>query len=119
MVDLEQKIVRFLGDKPLLRVNFVDVVEDLKSKKVSYSGEEVLQPHALSVKQIEKGLPPPGHGGSVPLLPFLHGRTRFLMENPNESLLEEHNRGQAPVNAKVHIKKGQELDVFKLCYSVD
>ena len=114
LLDLERKIVRFLGDKPLLKLNFSEVVEDLKAKKVSYSGEEVLQPHALSAKQILKGLPPPGHGGSVPLLPFLHGRTRFLLENPSETLLPEHERGHAPVNAKVHIKKGQELDIFNL-----
>ena len=86
----------------------------MKSKKLSYTGEEIAQPHPLTPNQIVKGLPPVGHGGSIPILPFLKGRTRFLLENPEESLLNESERGMAPSTARVHIVKGFELEVFNL-----
>lgn len=92
----------------------METVEELKSKKLSYSGEEIAQPHALTPEQILKGLPPVGHGGSIPITPFLKGRTRFLLEQPEESLLPEKDRGCAPPTARVHISKGKELQVFKL-----
>ena len=111
---LKSKVNRFLQGDRTFEGEFEKVVEDLKDKKVSYSGEEISQPHPLSVAQIEKGLPPKGHGGSVSLLPFLHGRTRFLLEHPEESLLAEDDRGACPTTAKVHIQKGEELGVFKL-----
>ena len=96
---LKGKVRRFLLGAPAPEICFDDVVRDLKEKKVSYTGEEISQPHPLSAEQIEGGLPPKGHGGSVPLLPFLKGRTRFLLEHPEESLLPEHERGACAVSA--------------------
>lgn len=117
LVELKDKVRRFFEGDPCTLVSFEEVVRDLKDKKVSYSGEEVLAPYPLTAEQILKGLPPAGHGGSVPILPFLKGRTRFLMEHPEESLLDARDRGHAPCSAKVHIAKGSELEVFNLLAS--
>ena len=117
LVELKDKVRRFFEGDPLTQVCFDEVVKDLKEKKVSYSGEEVLAPYPLTAEQIRKGLPPAGHGGAVPILPFLKGRTRFLMEHPEESLLDSWERGHAPSTAKVHIAKGSELEVFNLLAS--
>ena len=114
--DMRKKIERFLKGSVPPDTSFGDAVRDLKDKKVSYTGEEVSQPHCLSIEQIEKGLPPKGHGGSVPILPFLHGRAKFLLEHPEESLLEESQRGLAPISAKVHIQKGEEVPLFSLLH---
>lgn len=104
----------FLNDECPVDFSFDDVVKDSKEKKISYTGEELSQPLPLSKAQIEAGLPPPGHGGSVPLLPFLVGRTRYLIENPSETLLPPCDRGAAPCQARVRIQAGGELEVFEL-----
>ena len=113
-LDMRSKIERFLAGEETFVGCYKDIVEDLKMKRVSYTGEEISQPFPLSVSQIIQSLPPPGHGGSVPVTQFLKGYTKYLMENPMESLLEEKDRGFSPVTAKVHIQKGQEFAVFEL-----
>ena len=112
--DMSNKVRRFLCGVEVSEGSFATAVEELKTKRVSYSGEEISQPHPLSVRQIIKGLPPIGHGGSIPILPFLKGYTRYMVENPLEALLPESERGASPVSARVHIKKGEEIEVFKL-----
>ena len=107
-------IKRFLLGEEKIDFSFADVVSDLKGKKVSYSGEEIQQPQPLTCEQIVKGLPPKGHGGCIPILQFLSGRTKHYMQYPLESLLAEKDRGSAPCSAKVHIAKGSELSVFSL-----
>ena len=111
---LEDRIRRMISNCTPCSFTFGEVREEIKEKRVSYTGEEISQPLPLSVEQMEKGLPPKGHGGSVPILPFLKGRTRYLVENPTESILPAGERSTAPVRAKVHIKAGEELKVFQL-----
>lgn len=114
LTDMERKVRRFLEGEIGVDFGFDEAVKDLREKKVSFLGEEISQPHALTTEQIQKGLPPKGHGGAIPILTFLRGRTRYLMEHPLESILAEADRGSAPTKAKVHIKKGSEMEVFKL-----
>lgn len=112
--DMTNKVKRFLEGAGPMDGTFNEAVAELKTKRISYTGEEIAQPCPLSVSQIIKGLPPVGHGGSIPILPFVKGYTRWLLENPMEAMLPESERGGSPVSAKVHIKKGEELDVFRL-----
>lgn len=107
--DMSNKVRRFLCGVEVSEGSFATAVEELKTKRVSYSGEEISQPHPLSVRQIIKGLPPIGHGGSIPILPFLKGYTRYMVENPLEALLPESERGASPVSARVHIKREKRL----------
>ena len=116
LAGLEDKVCRFLHGDSVPDFNFFDAVKDLREKRLSYTGEEIQPPHPLSAAQIIKGLPPVGHGGAIPVTPFLKGRTRFLMEHPEESLLPECDRGTAPVTAKVHVEKGGEVEIFSLLY---
>ena len=114
--NLRDKIDRFLkGDSPC-SVGFDHVVASLKERRISYTGEEISTPLPLSSSQIIQGLPPRGHGASVPLLPFVTGQTRALLERPLESLLAEHERGSAPCQARVHVKHGEALQVFELLH---
>ena len=114
---LKNKICRFLQGDVSNGVTFLGVVADLKEKRVSYTGEEVSQPYPLSAEQIEKSLPPVGHGGCIEATDFLVGRAKFLLENPQECLLPLRDREAGSMQAKVHIKKGEELLVFKLLES--
>ena len=112
--NLRNKIHRFLkGDSPC-DLSFEQVVTTLKERRISYTGEEISMPLPLSVSQIAQGLPPRGHGASVPLLPFVTGQTRLLLERPLESLLAESERGSAPCQARVHVRQGEALQVFQL-----
>ena len=111
---LKGKVTRFLSGDGSFPFSFGDVVQELKERRVSYSGEEVSQPMALTAEQILKSLPPLGHGGCIPVVQFLRGRTKFLMENPLESFVPLRDREPGPMQAKVHIQKGCELEVFKL-----
>ena len=112
--NLEGKIKRFLKGDGAFGLTYSEIVKELKEKRLSYTGEEVSQPHELTVDQIEKGLPPVGHGGSVDMLPFLKGRAKHLLLHPEECLLPAGQRLAVPATAKVHIKKGEEKRVFEL-----
>ena len=114
MSALRDKIRRLLTSEVKTEVSYEETIRDLKLKKVSYTGEEISQPFPVSVEQIKKGLPPVGHGGSIPAVDFLKGRTTFLVLNPEETLLPEEKREPIPLQAKVHIQKGQEVAVFEL-----
>eukprot|EP00435_Cladocopium_sp_Y103_P043382 s2195_g12.t1 len=111
---LTEKITRFLEGESFGDVNFLDAVRDLKTKRVSYTGEEVSQPMALSAEQIERSLPPEGHGGCIQATDFLVGRTKFLLENPQECFVPLRERPIGNMQPEVHIRKGEELSVFKL-----
>ena len=114
---LSDRIGRFLDGSSQFDLDFSKICSELKERKISYTGEEIAQPVALSVEQIETGLPPIGHGGSVELVKFLKGRTRYLMENPLECVLPEKEWGSSPLQARVHIRRGEELKLFGLLES--
>ena len=59
LAELRNKIDRFLRGNCSQTVVFSETVSELKSKKLSYTGEEIPQPHALTPEQILKGLPRP------------------------------------------------------------
>eukprot|EP00435_Cladocopium_sp_Y103_P028366 s1320_g7.t1 len=111
---LRVKIERFLSSETPHLSCFSQVCQELSEKRVSYTGEEISQPHPLTVDQILKSLPPVGHGGAIQVLPFLKGRTKFLVEHPLESLIPLRDRAGVSMSAKVHIAHGQELQVFQL-----
>eukprot|EP00438_Fugacium_kawagutii_P032920 Skav205027 [mRNA] locus=scaffold6308:1300:5659:- [translate_table: standard] len=111
---MSSKINRFLLRDCQFGVSLEQVVEELRQRRISYTGEEVSQPLPISVEQIQDGLPPQGHGGSIDVLKFLRGRTRFLLEHPPSNMIPAKDRPIAPSQAKVHIAKGEELKVFEL-----
>lgn len=76
LLALKDKIVRFISSETPLLVDFREVCKELEEKRISYTGEEISRPHSLSVEQILKSVPPVGHGGAIPVGPFLKGRIR-------------------------------------------
>lgn len=112
--NMVQRIERFLKHDSQFGFSFEEVVKDLHEKRISCTGEEVTQPLPLTVNSIIDGLPPRGHGASVPIEPYVTGRTKYLLENPLESLLDPSERGTASCQAKVHVRPGKSLEVFKL-----
>ena len=111
---LKSRIDRFLSLFSPLVVAPSEIWQDVLSKKISYDGEEFAEPLPLTWRQIEKSLPPAGHGGSVDLLPLLVGRARYLVQNPEELLLGPEAREPGPNKAQVHIAPGEKLEVWQL-----
>jgi len=60
------------------------VEKELSSRFISYSGEEVPRMEPLSCDQITPALPPPGHGGSIPVTDWTAGRTRSFLLRPED-----------------------------------
>ena len=112
--NLEERVGRFLKSEVEVEVCSRTLWQDLKSKQVNYEGEEIGNPEPLTCLQIEKGLPPKGHGASVPLSPLLEGKTRHLVLNPEECLLEKKDRSPGKATARVHIAEGEGLKVWRL-----
>ena len=113
---LRDRIDRFLNQPLENSVSIQEVWDDISKKQINYSGEEVAMAQLLTVDQVFKSLPPLGHGGSVELAPLLHGRTRYLLENPEQVLLRHPGRAGGKHTAKVHIAKGEEVALFKLMF---
>ena len=91
--NLEGKIKRFLASEGKADFCSRTLWSDLKTKQISYEGEEIGNPVPLTVEQILSGLPPLGHGASVALSPLLEGKTRHLVLNPEECLLGADEKG--------------------------
>ena len=114
MAVLLDRVKRFLSSPVKSDLSAELIWDDMKTKTLNYSGEEVALAQPLTVEQVLSSMPPEGHGGSVDLLPLLEGRSRFLLSHPEEVILPP---GDIPVGkntAKVHLKKGSELEFFLL-----
>lgn len=85
---LKSRISRFLSlFKPEV-VSPLDVWNDVLAKRISYDGEEFVDPVPLTLEQISQSLPPLGHGGSVELEPLLVGHAKHLIRHPEKILLD-------------------------------
>ena len=110
------RVRRFLLQSVDSDISFSSVWEDVSKKQINYEGEEVAVAQMLTLDQVFKSLPPLGHGGSVELAPLLQGRTRFLIENPEQVLLPSPPLQKVRNSAKVHIAKGEEVALFRLLF---
>ena len=111
---LRDRVKRFLDQPSDPGMSIEDVWNDIKNKRISYSGEEVALAQPLSLEQIKQSMPPVGHGGSVDLAPLLVGRSRFLVEHPEHVLIPEDRRPKGSNSAKVHLVNGEEIKIFQL-----
>ena len=85
-------------------------------KRISYDGEEFVDPVPLTLEQISQSLPPLGHGGSVELEPLLVGHAKHLIRHPEKILLDEALKEPGPNKARVHITPGEELGIWHLLH---
>ena len=113
---IRDRVTRFLGQELNLRPSWTEVWKDLKDKKLNYNGEEVALAQPLTFEQLLPSLPPEGHGGSVELAPLLEGRTRFLVENPDQVLLKGFDCFPGKNNAKVHVSETEAPKIFRLLF---
>ena len=87
--------------------------KELSSRFLNYTGEEVPKMQVATVEQIEFALPPQSHAGSIRAVDLVSSGTKWFLENPDESLIAE-PPSDVKLTAKVHIAKGEELDLCKL-----
>ena len=87
--------------------------EELKGKRISYTGEELSSCHPLSLDQVVPGLPPAGHGGSVDVLGVVSAGTRRLLEDPSRLVIADTGQVLPPLQAKVHCPSHEILPLCK------
>ena len=86
--------------------------KELSGRFLTYTGEEVPKMQVLTVAQVVAALPPSSHAGSIDALQFCCDGTKSFLSFPEQSLLFE-PPPNVKLQAKVHIEKGQELELAK------
>ena len=114
---MEASVKRMLLNDVEIARTYSEVEKEMSSRFLSYTGEEVPKMQTLSVSQVLPALPPESHGGSIDARDFVSPSTKFFLENPNHSLLGEKVDDLRLLQAKVHIQKGDELELCKLLVS--
>ena len=105
---------RLLSHGAELSATSESVEKEMKSRRVSYTGEEISTCHKLTVRQITPALPPEGHGGSIDLVNFVSDFTRHMLFNPIGCVLEDDGRVLPKLQGKIHIAQGEEDAVADL-----
>eukprot|EP00438_Fugacium_kawagutii_P009174 Skav206215 [mRNA] locus=scaffold1844:512197:519913:- [translate_table: standard] len=111
---IEDNVRRVLLEDKEVEWKLQDIEADIKSRMVSYTGEEISAPEVLSVSQVVPGLPPEDHGGSVALEDWLGGKCKWYIENPRACIEEDIGQTLPPLKAKVHIAAGEKMALAKL-----
>eukprot|EP00435_Cladocopium_sp_Y103_P019621 s4562_g4.t1 len=93
------------------------VENELSSRFVSYTGEEVPKMELLSFERIEPALPPPGHGGSIPVTDWTRGRTRTFLNHPELCVKPDTGQPLPKLQAKVHVEDGERMKVAEALVS--
>eukprot|EP00435_Cladocopium_sp_Y103_P053261 s1285_g17.t1 len=87
--------------------------KELSSRFLNYTGEEVPKMQILRVEAAVGALPPATHGGAIDARLLVSEGSRWFLEHPEESLLEE-PPPKVKLQAKVHIHPGEALEFCKL-----
>ena len=111
---VEKSISRLLTDDVDFGWDGFDIEEDFKKRTLSYEGEEIAKAEELCVSRVEPALPPKEHGGSIELSDWIEGRTRVLLENPEMCLQADVGQELPRLQARVHIKAGEERQLAEL-----
>lgn len=92
-------------------------IQELASRYLTYTGEEVPKMQILSVDQTLPALPPASHGGSIKAVDLVCPGTRRFLEQPEESLLDEFPGNLQRLQAKVHVVDGDREKLASLLVS--
>eukprot|EP00435_Cladocopium_sp_Y103_P053509 s678_g17.t1 len=113
---IKQSITRVLSLDCALQRSASDAEKELATRFVSYTGEEVPKMQIIDIRAAAGALPPASHGGSIDARGLVCEGTRWFLDHPEESLLPEVPKN-TKLQAKVHIKQGEDLEFFKLLVS--
>ena len=97
------------GEGCELKVRVDEVEQELKARRVNYSGEELMQCHPLTLKQIIPSLPPAQHGGCVPAVEWVGEITKHFLYHPELNVVEDVGQKLPRLQGKIHIPPS-ELD---------
>ena len=111
---LENGVVRLLRDDCDIAWTERDIEEDFKKKTLSYTGEEIAKAESLSIERVIAALPPEEHGGKIAVQTWLSGKSRWYLENPHECLMPDVGQVLPKLQAKVHIRSGDEKGLAAL-----
>ena len=103
-----QRVLRL--DTPVPRSPEV-VEKELSARFVSYTGEEVARMEPLCLERVLPALPPVGHGGSIPVVNWVKGRTRLFLLRPELCVLKDEGQKLPKLQAKVHIEDKDKLGI--------
>eukprot|EP00438_Fugacium_kawagutii_P023262 Skav224627 [mRNA] locus=scaffold1903:51756:62319:+ [translate_table: standard] len=107
---IQASVNRALGDRATLDRSPADAEKELSGRFLSYTGEEVPKMQVISLKHALPALPPSSHSGSIDALDLLSPGSKEFLLRPEDSLLDD-VPWDTPLKAKVHIKKGEELEL--------
>lgn len=113
VLNLRASVERVLANDAVLQQDPQLVKKELSSRFVNYSGDEIPKMEPLCLAQVSPALPPLGHGGSVNALEWVAGRTKDFLTHPEQCLLVDDGRKLPPLQAKVHIVRGEEAGLAK------
>lgn len=112
--EIQKGVKRILSEDVDVNYGVAEIREDLSKKMVSYTGEEISCPEVLTAMQVEPGLPPENHGGQIPVLDWVSGRCRWMMEHPVECLVDDEGQQLPPMQAKMHIAEEDQVPFASL-----
>eukprot|EP00435_Cladocopium_sp_Y103_P053433 s832_g17.t1 len=104
---VDQSVCRLesLGHAEVSDVSAVE--KELKSKRVSYEGEELGVCHKLSFNQVLPALPPKEHGGSIDVLEFVSETTKEMLLNPEKLVVLDVGQELPKLQGRVHVESGE------------
>ncbi len=108
---LREGIVKSLSTDTFVDTTAEEVEKELSHRFVSYTGEEVPRMETLSPSQVIPSLPPVSHGGSIPVLDWLTGRTKVYVSQPGHCIEEDVGQKLPKLQSRVHIVRGDELEL--------
>ncbi len=112
---LKLAIQRALAQDSELPRTVSQVEKELSGRFLTYCGEEVPRMEVLTVSQVVPSLPPQDHGGCIPAVSWVSGRTLVFLKNPWDCVLSD---AEVPTNfklkAKVHVMDADKLALAEL-----
>ena len=114
VASLRHSVKRTLAQDTLVDRTAGEVQKELSCRFVSYSGEEIPKMEILTVAQVQPALPPIDHGGCIPVVEWLKGRTRTFMNFPSDCICPDTGQPLPKLQARVHIAEGDKLELCEL-----
>ena len=85
----------------------VEWVEELKSRRLDYSMNEISTPHKLTLEQILPGLPPKGIAASIDASELAVGEMKRILLDPDSIVRPPERWEEAPRRTRFWVEKDQ------------